>query len=108
MDNRKNSSWFDNLDQFYKMLKIQESKLTAFTEIVGEGNNANRRINYELVTNLASKYLDIGNVYVDARKYKLAIACYEEAVLLNYTNKDMLFELLNRLSATYFSIENYR
>lgn len=108
MANSNRTKWFDDLNQFYNMLRVQESRLTAFTEIIQTENKIIRKINYEKVTQLAAKYLEVGNVYIEERKYKLGIACYEEAVLLNYTNNDMLFDLLNRLSATYFVLHDYK
>lgn len=107
IENRYNGTWLDNFDQFNNMLSIQESRLMAFTESIGTEKNPNCKKNHELAANLAAKYLEDGNAYVDARNYELAIICYKEGVLLDYPNKDLRVDLLNHLSATYFVLEDF-
>lgn len=108
IDNDYNDTWLDNLDQFNNMLNIQESRFIAFMENIGTEKNPNCKQNHELAANLAAKYLEDGNAFVDIRNYELAITCYKEGVLLDYPNKDLRVDLLNHLSATYFVLNDYR
>lgn len=57
---------------------------------------------------LALKYKEDGNYYLQHKKYRMAILSYTEGINYKHDNQELLATLYNNRSAANYFIHNYR
>lgn len=57
---------------------------------------------------LATKYKNDGNFFIKAKKFRMAILCYDEAINSKCDDIELLATIYNNRSAANYFLKNYR